>query len=122
MVDIDRRAWLVFDIVGLVFVIVGTMLYIGLVFHTSTSLGMSIFLMGAFFTILGAIFGYLEGISVSEEIWDIVSDAKAKESLSDVPDDSDVPYIIDMESLCTMPLPDDLDIDSILDEVNSEER
>ncbi len=118
MVQINRKAWLLFDIVGLVFVVFGALYYIGLFFNADTFVGLSLFLMGMFFVILGSIFGHLEGINVKEEITELIHEKNVQEAIQRCDDGGDG-YILDIDAAEKKPVPDQVDMDELFEDPKS---
>ena len=122
MVQINRKAWLIFDLVGLVFVIAGTIGYIGLFIEVGADAALPIFFIGLFFVVIGAIFGHLEGMTLKEQVADMLRDRNVAEAAAAVPDDSDVPYILDMDAAWNQPLPDQVDMDELFEKPEKGDR
>jgi hypothetical protein len=115
MVQINRKAWLLFDIIGLVFVVFGAMSYVGLLFHTGTFVGLSAFLMGLFFVVLGSAFGYLEGITVRDEISELVRSKNVEEAVAKC-NDGEGTYILDIDEAEKKAIPDEINVNELFDD------
>ncbi|NLU45924.1 MAG: hypothetical protein GXX87_03160 [Euryarchaeota archaeon] len=97
MVRINRKAWLLFDLIGLAFIVTGTVIYLELLVSMDPWIGTALFLMGVFFAVQGMAFGYLEGISVREELAERLRDRGTEEALAAADDTAG--YIIDLTEI-----------------------
>lgn len=95
MAEINRKAWLVLDIVGMAVLLLGALGFIG-VFDIGTTASTVIFGIGIFLVIESAIFIYLEGVTVRNEIIEIERREDIREAAASVSDDSVSGYILDL--------------------------
>ncbi len=97
MVRIDRRAWLVFDLLGLVFLVSGTAMYLGYPVGMEPWIGIAVFLMGLFFAVLGMAFGYLEGVGIRRELAVRIRAERTEQALDEADDSTG--YILDLTEI-----------------------
>ena len=115
MAEIDRRVWLVFDIVGLAALVLGTVMYFGMLGNVGDVPSLIVFAIGVIFVVAGAVFGYFEHSAVRKEFEILARARNVRVAAAKVPDDSDVPYMIDMTESWNAPLESEYDLEELME-------
>lgn len=95
MVEINRKAWLVLDVVGVIVLLIGVIGFVGLIDIGETA-STVVFGIGVFLIIESAVFIYLEGLTIRTELQEIEESKKLIDRANTVSDSSDENYILDL--------------------------
>lgn len=115
MAEIDRRVWLAFDLIGLAALVLGTVMYFRILGEVGDTPSLIVFAIGLVFTIIGAVFGHFEHTSVRKEFERLARARNVRVAAAAVPNDSDKPYMIDMNAAWMSSLEDEYDLEELME-------